>query len=130
MADRTFQPSLTLGGAVRTLDITFFPNGASNPTTNAWQTRGVSSITRTGTGTYLITLLDQYLQIKGAFADLAKATATANWAQVGTISNVGTSTPVTIVVRTVDNSGSPVDEAAAATTYVCVSVTFNDNAAW
>ena len=126
MADRTFNDVKGLGSFLRELHIVFAPNGTSDPTYTTLQTPGVTSITRTGVGAFLVTLRDTYCQFRNGRADLLKSTATPNWAQIGTVANVGTSSPVTVVVRTVDGSGAGVDEAAAATTLVSLILTFND----
>lgn len=113
MSSRQHQPVLGLGSALREMKFRFFPNGTSDPTFSAIECPGVASIARSGVGAFLVTLRDSYCQLRGARADLAKAAATPNWAQVGTIANVGSATPMTIVVRTVDGSGAGVDKSEA-----------------
>ena len=126
MSDRTFQTMKALGTNLRKITFKFFPAGAADPTFSAIENPGIATITRTGVGAFLVTLSDSYAQLRGVRADLAKSAATPNWAQAGAVANVGTGTPVTIVIRTVDGAGAGVDEAAAADTFVSGEALFND----
>lgn len=125
MASRNWDADSVLGKRRRRLDITFFPAGVAAPTFNAAQARGVASITRTGVGTFLITLEDAYRVLVSKSASIQLAAAADIGVQFGTIANVGTSSPPTIEVRTV-TAAAPADVAANANNSVSVKLDFND----
>jgi hypothetical protein len=74
------------------------------------------TVNYTGTGTYVVALNDQYMQLLAAGADLQLATPTKQIAQIGTANVTGQGTkPLQIPITTLDSSsGSAVDIAANA----------------
>jgi len=96
------------------LNIRFFPAGASNPTTTAQDIKGVASIVRNGTaGEWLITLQDSYKRLLSAQATIQMATAMDLVPQIATVSNLGTTSAVTLLVRA-NAVATPTDIAANA----------------
>lgn len=88
----------------------FDTNGASSPV--ALKGRGFT-VARTGTGTYLITLSRAYAELVKLHTQLAREDyAGSKYALPGPVSNVGTSSPVTLEIKTFDN-GVAADLAAA-----------------
>ncbi len=108
------------------LNFRFFPAGASNPTTTAQDIKGVASIARNGTaGEWLITLQDSYKRLLSAQATIQMATATDLVPQFATIANVGTTTPVTLLLRA-NAAATPTDIAAGANNSISVTLIFDD----
>jgi hypothetical protein len=108
------------------LNIRFFPAGTGNPTTTAQDIKGVASIVRNGTaGEWLITLQDSYKRLLSAQATIQMASATDLVPQFAAIANVGTTSPVTLLLRA--NAGAtPTDIAANANNSVSVTLLFDD----
>ncbi len=127
MASRTFATEpLVLSRKPRTLNITFFPAGTSNPTTNAQDIKGVASIVRNGgAGEWLITLQDTYKRLIRASGTIQMASATDLNLQVATVANVGTTSAVTVIVRALAGA-TPTDIAANANNSISVQLVFDD----
>ncbi len=127
MTQRTqYEPPTTLSRKPRMLNIRFFPAGTSNPTYSAQDTKGVASIVRNGTaGEWLITLQDSYKRLLSAQATIQMATATDLVPQFATIANVGTATPVTLLLRA-NAAAVPTDIAAGANNSISVTLIFDD----
>jgi hypothetical protein len=108
------------------LNIRFFPAGTGNPTTSAQDIKGVASIVRNGTaGVWLITLRDSYKRLLSAQATIQMTTATDLVPQIGDVSNLGTTSPVTLIVRA--NAGAtPTDIAANSNNSVSLTLLFDD----
>ncbi len=100
-------PLRTNGIDRRAYSFRFFPQGTSNtPLTKAAGTvidpgGCVASVTRQAVaGRFLVTMTDPAYQVAGVQATTQLAGNTTDlYAQVGTISNQGTSTPITFIVR-------------------------------
>jgi hypothetical protein len=107
------------------LDIRFFPVAAANPTYSAQDTKGVASIVLTTTGVWTITLQDSYKRLLSAQATIQMASATDLVPQFGTVSNLGTATPVTVVLRA-NAAATPTDIAANANNSISVTLIFDD----
>lgn len=129
MASRTWDRENLLGKKRCRIDIKFNPEGAGAPTFSPTQARGVASIVRTGVGTFLITLEDTYRTLVARFGSIQLAAAADVAVQLGTIANVGTALPPTIVVRTVAGA-APVDVAANSENSISVCLMFNDSDAY
>lgn len=127
MASRTFDNEQVLGKKRYRLDLTFFPQGAGVPTFVAKDNPGLASVARSTNGVYLLTLQDTYRRLISKQASVQMATATDLVPQFGAISNVGSATPVTVVVR-VNAGATPTDVAADAANSVSVQLCFSDNA--
>ncbi len=127
MTQRTqYEPATTLSRKPRSLNLRFFPAGTGNPTTTAQDVKGVSSIVRNGTaGEWLITLQDSYKRLLSAQATIQMATATDLVPQFATIANVGTTSPVTLILRA-NTGATPTDIAANANNSIFVSLVFDD----
>ena len=117
------------GKQLKTVYGTFYPQGTSAPTVNANQTRGVSSITRTAAGTFLITLKHPYLRLVDKQATVQHTTAVDLVPQFGDIANVGSSSAVTLVLRLVAVA-TATDMAANANNSVSFKLTFSDSGAY
>jgi hypothetical protein len=129
MSQRTWpqtQAPPTLARKPRMLNFRFFPAGAGNPTTTAQDVKGVASIVRNGTaGEWLITLQDTYKRLLSAQATIQMATATDLVPQFSTISNVGTTSAVTLLLRA-NAVATPTDIAANANNSISVTLIFDD----
>lgn len=126
MSQRTWLESPeTLSRKPRMLNIRFFPAGASNPTTTAQDIKGVTSITRSGAGTWLITLQDSYKRLLSAQATIQMTSATDLVPQIGDVSNLATTSPVTLIVRA-NAVATPTDIAANANNSITVTLLFDD----
>ncbi len=126
MAQRTWLQALfCLNRKVRVLNIRFFPVAAANPTYSAQDTKGVASIVLTATGVWTITLQDSYKRLLSAQATIQMAAATDLVPQVGTVANLATTTPVTVVVRA-NAVATPTDIAANANNSISVTLIFDD----
>src|SRR5688572_17114449 len=100
MGQRTFLDGpQCLSRKPQMLNIRFFPVAAANPTYSAQDTKGVSSIVLSATGVWTITLQDTYKRLLSAQATIQMAAATDLVPQIGTVANLATTTPVTVVVR-------------------------------
>lgn len=127
MAQRTYLPGpQVLSRKPKMLNIRFFPAGTSNPTTSAQDIKGVASIVRNGTaGVWLITLQDSYKRLLSAQATIQMTTATDLVPQIGDVANLGTATPVTLIVRA-NAVATPTDIAANANNSITVTLIFDD----
>lgn len=132
MAQRTwFEPPLTLDRKVYHINLTFFPQAASNTAyTVAAGTlvggKGVASVVRNATaGEWLITLQDTYKRLMSKYGSIQMAAATDLTFQFATIANVGTTTAPTILVRALAVA-TPTDIAANANNSVSVTLCFSD----
>lgn len=130
MASRNTDFIKGYGKDLKVVAFKFFPQGTGAPVVNAAESRGVASITRTGVGTFLVTLTDAYRVNPGYKPGLQSSAAAALYPQIGDISNVGTSSPVTIVFRIVNGSGAATDMSAGANNSVSCELTFNDSGAY
>lgn len=104
----------------------FFPNGTdNNPLT--FTGKGVASVVRNATaGVFIITLLDSYAQVTSFTADVQHVTAADLETQFGAFSNVGTSTPVSFVLRVLAGA-TPTDITGNADSSVSFQILFNDS---
>lgn len=85
------------------LSFSFYPNGTSTSPLTIKQGHDnlVTSVIRTGTaGVFTVTLSKPYSVVLGKQATVQLATAADMVAQFGAITNENTSTPLTVVVRT------------------------------
>jgi hypothetical protein len=127
MASRTFAESpKSLSLKPRILNIRFFPVAAADPTYSAQDTKGVAGIALTTTGVWTITLQDPYKRLLSAQATIQMASATGLVPQIGTVANLGTATPVTVVVRA-NAVATPTDIAANANNSISLTLIFDDS---
>ena len=126
MASRNWNDEGVLGVKRCRVDFKFNPQGALAPTFSRDQARGVASITRTGVGTFLVTLEDTFRTLVARVATVQLAAAADVAVQFGTIANVGAALPPTIEVRLVAGA-APVDVAANSENSISVSLMFNDS---
>ncbi len=90
--------------------------------------RGVASVAQTAAGKFTVTLEDSYAKLVSLQATYSCSGDTADiYAQAGVVSNLGTSTPVTLVVKT-KTAGTNTNPATTdVDTSISVSVTFEDS---
>lgn len=103
----------------------------TNPTlANQGIPAGVASVVRTAAGKFTVTLEDAYSRLVTAQATYqGSGDAEDLVAQIGAISNLGTSTPTTIVVKT-KTAGANTDPATFdANTSINVDLVFEDSVA-
>lgn len=126
MAQRNFLPGPQgLSRKPKMLNIRFFPAAGANPTYTAQDIKGVASITRNNAGEWLITLQDSYKRLLSAQATIQMATATDLVPQIATVANLGTATPVTLLVRA-NAVATPTDIAANANNSISLTLIFDD----
>ena len=126
MASAITSPVRGHGNKLTTVFGTFYPQNTSAPTVNENQTRGVASIARSAAGTFLITLKHPYKRLVSAQATVQHTTAVDLVPQFGDISNVGTSSAVTAVLR-LNAVATATDMAANANNSVSFSLVFADS---
>ena len=126
MASAITSPVRGHGNKLTTVFGTFYPQNTSAPTVNENQTRGVSSIARTGAGVFLITLKHPYKRLVSKECSVQLSTAADLKAQFGDISNVGTSSAVTVVLRLIAVA-TETDMAADANNSVSFTLAFADS---
>jgi hypothetical protein len=83
------------------------------PTLSAVNSKGIASISRTGTGAYTITLQDKYVGLFGFVPTIIQASGTQTVANVYVVSETVSSTK-TINIACLDFAGSAVDPANGA----------------
>ena len=127
MASRNWDSEMVLGKKRYKLDFTFFPAAAGTPTFVAKDNPGLASVAWTSTGVFTLTLQDTYRRLISKQLTLQMNAATDLTAQFGAVSNVGSATPVTVVVRTLA-AATPTDIAANANNSISVQLCFSDNA--
>jgi hypothetical protein len=131
MANRNLDTAWTFGKRIIEVTGSFGPNGGSNPLSSSFKGKGwrdkTGGVVRTGTGTFVVTFDDPFLDINGLSVDLQVPSAQGNWAQPGPITNVGATSAPTVTIFTVNSSGTAVDISAAANTAVFFTVTFRDS---
>lgn len=130
--DRTTYDSRSNVPYEREINVRFFPDAGNAPTFVAADNLYVNTITRTAQGAYLITLLDTFVRFAGAqiTPQIAAAGGAARFWKLGAVSNVGTSTPVTVQLFCLDNADAAQNPVAAnAANSVSVKLTFIDIAA-
>jgi len=117
MANRTFYPSSGYGSGRVYLEFSFLANGASNPTgTNGVGTvdgaDAVASISLSATGTYTVTLKDNFNKIIYATAEIDDSVPDGAYATVGLVSGENTANPLVFKVYTRAAGGSATNMAA------------------
>ena len=126
MASRTMGKEQVFGLARKRIDLVFFPDAANTPVVRA--PSGVASVTYTAAGKYLITLSDAYYKCVGFHATYgSQADNVDMYAQPGVVSNEGTSTPLTAVVKLKTGANNTEPAAANADQRVSVSLLFEDS---
>ena len=111
MANRTFSPPAGnyTTGVVR-LDFSFTANGASDPATTTFRGEGVASVVHSATGKYTVTLSDGFRYVISAMATLEDTgSGDGAAATVGTISNEGSSSAISLLVFTNAADGTKTD---------------------
>ena len=92
--------------------------------------RGVASVARSAAGKFLITLEDAYAKLCSAHYSVSSSDDAAILGAVGgVIANVGTSLPVTVVVKTRAGAGNADPVTVDADTWVSVDLVFEDSGA-
>lgn len=105
----------------------FFPNGTSTAALTVKTDGGVVSVIRTSNaGEFTITLADAYYDLNAYKLSLQHPTAANLMAQLGAVSNLGTATPTTIIVRT-QAGATGTDITADANASVAFEFEFNDS---
>lgn len=102
-----------------------YPNGTGTPTV---QGAGVASVSRSDTGTFLVTLMNaHYKMTKNAPVLTAGGTGSNNRAQGGTVGNLGTGSSVTAYYY-IRSATANVDVSASAADFISVEMVFDDSA--
>ena len=121
MANRTFYPSFSYGLGRVYLEFGFVCNGASNPSLSTvfGSSIAIASLAHTG-GSQIITvgLTDAFPKVVAISADVTSATP-GDWASIGTISNEGTTTPITFQIYYWVAAGTVKNDPPTTTTTRC-----------
>jgi len=136
MSSRSMKHGLTNGVSRKTIVFRFFPQGSSTTplTTAAGTLRDpsgyVANVTRTATaGKFLVTMVDPYYKVISIDPTTQLAGDTTDLSvQWGTVSNEGTSTPLTFVIRLLTGATNT-DMAADPNNSVSVSLDIEESAA-
>lgn len=112
MADRVFNEVRGMGRELVVLPLAFSCNNTSAPTVRTTNAHGVASVTRTGVGTYLVTLQDAYPDFR-AIQVSVKSTAGTPVVAHAMVGAVDTVSAKTIQVYTVNSSGAIADFSTA-----------------
>lgn len=108
MADRVFNEVRGMGRELVLLPLAFSCNNTSAPTVRTTNAHGVASVTRTGVGTYVVTLQDAYPDYRALQATVVSTAGTPVVAHA-LIGAADVTTAKTITVYTVNSSGSIAD---------------------
>lgn len=91
---------------------------------------GVTSVTRLSAGKFQVTLDDAYAKIVTVQTSYSGSSDTEDlYAQGGVLANVGTSTPVTLIVKTKTGTANTDPGTTDVNTHIDVDVMFEDSAA-
>lgn len=95
---------------VGTLDLAFLfnTNGSSDPATSSFDGAKsfIASVKRTGTGVLKVTFVDAVPKVLWCSAELDDTAADGAYATTASLTNEGSATPLTVVIRTLANSGA------------------------
>lgn len=106
-----------------------FPNNTGTPTVSPSGADGIASVARTAAGKFTLTLQDAYRSLVGFHATFSSAADNVDlYAQAGAVSNLGTSTPATAVVK-LKTGSTNTDVAADDDTFISVTLVFEDSSA-
>jgi hypothetical protein len=90
--------------------------------------RGVASVAQTAAGKFTVTLEDTYAKLTGIQATFScSGDAVDIYAQGGAMTNLASTTPVTLVVKTKTGAVNTNPATTDLDTYISVSVTFEDS---
>lgn len=90
--------------------------------------RGVASVAQTAAGKFTVTLEDSYSKISSLQATFScSGDAVDIYAQSGAITNLGSSTPATVVVKTKTGAVNTNPATTDTDTYISVTITFEDS---
>jgi hypothetical protein len=135
MASRTMtRGGYEFGTKVKTVRLRLFPNNTGDPTFTTGDgvttaANGVASVARSAAGKFLVTLSDPYRALLNFHATFSSAADNVDlYAQAGAVANLGTSTPVTAVVK-LKTGSTNTDVAAAGDTFISIALTFEDSSA-
>ena len=120
---------MVFGAKPKSIDLLIFPDSTNAPTFKS--TGGVKSVARSAAGKFLVTLQDPYRKLRGVHATYNTAADNVDlYAQGGVVSNEGTTSPVTVVVKL--KTGATNTDAAAADpdNFISVMIDFEDSAAY
>lgn len=113
MASRAFRPLQALKNGVVILAGNFTTSAVGAITAQSFQG---GTITKTGTGTYRITLQDKYVGLLGCSLNMAQATVSAFEVQPGSTTDVTAATPIVDIVT--KNAGAAADVTSISTVYI------------
>lgn len=112
--------------ASKTVRCRIFPDSTNAPTFTS--AGGVASVARSAAGKFLITLQDPYRKCREFHCSYSTAADNVDlYAQPGAVSNLGTSTDVTAVVKLKAGANNTDAAAAAADNFIDVTLVFDDS---
>lgn len=86
------------GVDLKKVHVRFYPQNTADPVVE--HDGGVASVGRSGAGKFLVTLDDSYFKLKHANVSYRDERDNADlYAQLGAVSNEGTTSPITVVVK-------------------------------
>lgn len=110
MANRTLYPSQSYGSGRVYAEFCFDTNNTSSPLmTSVDGADIVANLNRTGAGVIVVTLKDSFNKVIALDASLDDSADDGAFATVGTVTNEGTSSPITFTIRTRVVAGTKTD---------------------
>jgi hypothetical protein len=121
MANRTFKPlNGTNGNGKRLLTFQVKPNGVSTPTLAENGDNVVASVSRSGVGTYTITLTDPFLALAAIHCQVQLSAAADTQVQITGTTTVATTKQIGITILTAGAAADIAANAANILHFTCV----------
>lgn len=128
MGNRTLYPSQSYGSGRVYMEFELKGAGASALTLSTDAAQSVASVTRSGTGIYVVTLKDPFFKVVYKSAEMDDTLNDGAYATCSDIANEGTSTALQFTIRT-RNAGGTATEAASGRR-IGVTLVLRNTAGW
>jgi hypothetical protein len=114
MANRNFYPSASSGAPNRVyLEFELLGAGASAMTLGTDAAPWVASVSRSGTGVFVVTMKDAWSKVVFKAADIDDTANDGAYATIGNVTNEGTTSALVFTLRVRAAAGTAADPAAA-----------------
>lgn len=129
MSNRTLYPSQAFGANRKDMAFELLGGGAAaNLTLSTDAKQCVASVSRSGTGVFVVTLKDAFVKCTFKSADLDDTANDGGYATCSDVTNEGTGSPLTFTIRVRAAAGTAADPAL--NRRIGVSLVFHDTVAW
>lgn len=116
----------TFGTNEKVVRVKIFPDSSNDPSYTSQG--GVASVARSAAGKFLVTLSDAYYSLVSFDATYSTSADNVDlYAQAGAVSNLGTTTAATAVVKLKTGATNTDAAAAADDNYISVTLVFEDS---